>query len=279
MRAFQSSLLAKHVFDLLLGRSLLDGCASFIASSEREVSDYQGFARRGQKVNVIPNGLDFAEYANLPPKGLFRQRHRIVEPRLITYLGRVHPQKGIDHLLRAFAGSRLRCGSRLAVIGPDDGGQASLEALAQQLRLRDSVTFVGALEREEKLQAYVDSDVVVYVGSSESFGMVPFEAAMCGVPTVTSEGSACGQLLTGYGAAFVAPYGDALKLAGVIDGILDKTPEAVQKVIAARELIKDDLCWEKIAQRYETVYESASRCQRPLVFDSGRPAEKAQPRA
>jgi glycosyltransferase involved in cell wall biosynthesis len=279
MRVFQSSLLAKHVFDLLLGRSLLDGCASFIASSEQEVSDFQGFARRGQKVNVIPNGLNFAEYANLPPRGLFRQRNRIVEPRLITYLGRLHSQKGIDHLLRAFAGSRFRDESRLAVIGPDDGCRASLEALAQQLGIRDSVTFVGVLESEEKLQAYVDSDVVVYAGSSESFGMVPFEAAMCGVPAVTAEGSACGQLLTAYGAGFVVPYGDASKLAEVMDGILDNTPAAVQKVIAARVRIKDDLCWEKIAQRYETAYESASRGRRPLVFDSGRPAEKAQPRA
>src|SRR5208337_4776033 len=119
-----------------------------------------------------------AEYAKLPEKGGFRRRHGIAEPKVVTYLGRLHAQKGIDHLARAFASSRFRGGSRLVIIGPDDGYRANLLALVKQLNLADSVVFIGALEGEQKLQAYVDSDVVVYAGSSESFGMVPFEAAV-----------------------------------------------------------------------------------------------------
>jgi glycosyltransferase involved in cell wall biosynthesis len=261
MKPIYSSLLAKHVYDVLFGGRILAGCALFIASSSREVGDYKAFMRAGQEVVVIPNGINAAEYAKLPEKGSFRRRHGIVEPKLVTYLGRVHRSKGIDHLVRAFAASRLRGESRLAIVGPDDGYRTKLASLAQELGLASSVIFVDALAGEQKLQAYVDADVVVYAGrlEGESFGMVPFEAAMCGVPTITSQGSACGELLTSFGAGFTAPYGDAPKLAQAIDAILENGQQAGQKVLAAREKIKEQLSWEQIARRYEEAYRSVLR--------------------
>ncbi len=259
MRRIYSSLLAKHTYDLLFGRRILGGCALFIASSSCEASDYNGYIRPGQSVLVVPNGVNLAAYARLPEKGGFRRRHGIAEPKVVTYLGRVHAQKGIEHLVRAFAGSRFRRESRLVIIGPDDGYRAKLHALVKQLDLADSVVFIGALNGEQKLQAYVDADVVVYAGESESFGMVPFEAAMCGVPTITSEGSACGELLSGFGAGFLVPYGNAPKLTQAIDGILENGQEAAQKVGVARERIKEELSWERIARQYEEAYYSVLR--------------------
>jgi glycosyltransferase involved in cell wall biosynthesis len=259
MRPAHSSLLAKRTYDVLFGRRILEGCALFIASSAHEVSDYNGFIRPSQSVVVIPNGINLAEYVELPEKGAFRRRHGIVEPKVVTYLGRVHAQKGIDHLLRAFAGSRFRRQSRLVIIGPDDGYRTKLMSLAQELGLGGSITFVDSLRGGQKLQAYVDADTVVYAGKTESFGMVPFEAAMCGVPTITSEGSACGELLTSFGAGFVVPYGDAPKLTQAIDAILENRRQAAQKVWAAREKIKEQLSWERIARQYEEAYQSVLR--------------------
>jgi glycosyltransferase involved in cell wall biosynthesis len=258
MKPIYSSLLAKHTYDWLFGKRILDGCALFIASSASELSDYNGFIKPGQKIVVIPNGINAAEYTELPEKGSFRRRHGIVEPRLVTYIGRVHRSKGIDHLVRAFAASRLRGESRLAIVGPDDGYREKLVSLAQELGLAGSVTFVDALAGVQKLQAYVDTDVVVYAGrlEGESFGMVPFEAAMCGVPTISSQGSACGELLTSFGAGFVVPYGDAPKLAQAIDAILGNGQQAAQRVLAAREKIKEQLSWEQIVRRYEEAYRS-----------------------
>jgi glycosyltransferase involved in cell wall biosynthesis len=89
--------------------------------------------------------------------------------------------------------------------------------------------------------------------------MVPFEAAMCGVPTITSEGTACGELLSGLGAGFVVPYGDAPKLAQAIEAILENGQQAAQKVSAVREKIKEQLSWEQIAPQYEEAYNSVLR--------------------
>ena len=261
MRRIYSSLLAKHIYDVLFGGHILAGCALFIASSSREVGDYKGVMRAGQEVVVIPNGINAAEYARLPQRGAFRQRHGIAERKLVTYLGRVHRSKGIDHLLQAFASSRFRRESRLAIVGPDDGYREKLAGLAQELGLTGSVTFIDTLAGEQKLQAYVDADVVVYAGrlEGESFGMVPFEAAMCGVPTITSQGSACGELLSSIGAGFVVPYGDAPRLAQTIDAILENGQHVAQKVLAARNKIKEQLSWEQIGRQYEEAYHSVLR--------------------
>jgi glycosyltransferase involved in cell wall biosynthesis len=259
MRPTSSSVLAKRTYDWLLGGRDRAGCALFIASSGQEVSDYDGFIGHDQRVTVIYNGLDLSEYAPLPARGSFRQRHGIDEPKVVTYLGRLHPQKGIEYLVRAFVSSRFRRESRLVIVGPDEGHKTELAAVAKGLGLADSVAFIDTLEGEEKLQAYVDSDVVVYAGRSESFGMVPFEAAMCGVPAITSEGSACGELLKKFGAGFLVPYGDSQKLALAIDGILTDGKEAAARVRAARESIKTDLSWRKIAEEYEAAYSSVLR--------------------
>jgi glycosyltransferase involved in cell wall biosynthesis len=256
MKPIYSSLLAKHSYNLLFGRRILGGCSLFIASSSKEASDYNGYIGPSQRVVVIPNGINAAEYEKLPEKGSFRRLHGIAERKVVTYVGRVHAKKGIDHLVRAFASSKFRRDSRLVIVGPDEGYKAKLVSLVKQLGLTHSVTFVGTVIGEQKLEAYVDTDVLVYVGESESFGMVPFEAAMCGVPAITARGTACAQLLTSFGAGFVVPYGDVTRLAEAIDQILENGQEAAQKVRAAREKIKEQLSWEKIARQYEEAYSS-----------------------
>jgi glycosyltransferase involved in cell wall biosynthesis len=262
MRPIYSSLLAKHTYHVLFGRRILERCALFIASSSREASDYNALVSASQTVVVIPNGINASDYAKLPEKGGFRRRHGIAEPKVVTYLGRIHWSKGVDHLVRALAGSRFRRETRLLIIGPDDGYRAKVANLARELGLAHSVTFIDTLTGEQKLEAYVDTDAVVYAGQTESFGMVPFEAAMCGVPAITSAGTACGELLSSFGAGFVVPYGDVPKLAQAIDGILENRQETAQKVSVAREKIKEGLCWEKIAQQYEEAYSSVVGGQR-----------------
>jgi glycosyltransferase involved in cell wall biosynthesis len=248
------SIAVKRIFDLLLGRRMLDACALIIASSLQEESGFSGIVPQDQTVVRISNGIDLKQFADMPPKGEFRRRHDIKRPYLIAYVGRIHAQKGIDVLIRATAITTNRSDIHLAIIGPDEGCQARLCALATDLGLRDSVTFVDALAGREKLEAYVDSDSVVYVTSSESFGMVPIEAVMCGVPAITAEGSPCGDFLKALGVNFSVPYGDSQKLAVAIDNILANKTEASRKVDIAAEAIARMLSWESISRKYETAY-------------------------
>jgi len=118
------------------------------------------------------------------------------------------------------------------------------------------VTFVDTLEGEKKLQAYVDSDVVVYASQYESFGMVAVEATMCGVPVISARDTGCGQLLTHLGADFLVEFGNVPQMAEAIDYVLTHPAVVRPKVHAAREKLMREFSWTDIARRYEDVYRS-----------------------
>ena len=264
MPVIDTSIAAKRVFDLLFKQRILGNCSFLVASSGWEEASFKGIVPEGAKVVRIYNGIDFDKFAHLPEKGEFRRRCGITEPYLITYLGRLHAMKGIDTLMRAAAITRCRHRGRLAIIGPDEGFKSRLVALARELGLQESVSFVAPLAGRPKLEAYVDSDLVVYAGRSESFGMVPFEATMCGVPSISSENSACAEILGPLGIGFRVPYGDIRRLADTIDTILETRPEIVPRVRAAAEKLGQVLSWERIAREYEDAYLGAVDANRKI---------------
>jgi glycosyltransferase involved in cell wall biosynthesis len=72
----------------------------------------------------------------------------------------------------------------LVIAGPDDG---YLDILIQQIkisRIVGKVLIVGEESEEEKIEAYVDADVLVYPCRLEIFGLVQFKAIMCGTPVL-----------------------------------------------------------------------------------------------
>ncbi|HEV2426202.1 MAG TPA: glycosyltransferase [Terriglobia bacterium] len=251
-----SSVAAKRLFDVSLGRVILRGSSLFIASSRRERRQQENVIPPGQQVVCIANGIDTTPYRDLPERGAFRQRHGITASLLISYLGRVHPIKGIDILIRAFAAAEGRGRAVLAVIGPDEGYSWRLKALAEELGVSESVVFSGEVQGRQKLEAYVDSDVVVYASRSESFGMVAFEATLCGVPVISSRDSGCGELLAGLGIGFLTDYGDVSMLSHVIDYVVMHRHEIAPRVARARDEIGRAFSWDQIASAYERAYES-----------------------
>jgi len=166
----------------------------------------------------------------------------------------------------------------LAIIGPDEGAKGDLVDLVRDLGLTDVVTFVDTLEGEEKLQAYVDSDVVVYAAQYESFGMVAVEATMCGVPVISTRDTGCGQLLEHLGADFLVEFGKVPQMAEAIDYVLTHPAEVLPKVRAAREKLMREFSWAHIASRYEDVYRSvlhqSGMRKTALVSTQARVSEK-----
>ena len=119
--------------------------------------------------------------------------------RTLLYVGRIHPEKGIDLLLRAFAIVAPRCvGWRLRIVGPSeeaDGGGGSrylerLRGLADGLdvELSDPVFDTKALA-----EVYAAADLFCYpslADRGEAFGLAPLEAMAVGLPPIVS-GLAC----------------------------------------------------------------------------------------
>jgi len=184
----QSALRKKLYLAWRLRRNLNRGAAvHFTSTIERDVSAPP--LRLRAPTVVVPNGIDLAEFADLPPRGAFRNKHPGIAGRpILLFLGRVHPKKGFDLLIPAFAQARGLENAVLVVAGPEhDGYGQVVRELAQREGVADRVIMVGMLHGRDRIEAMVDADLFVLPSYQENFGIAVAEALAAGCPVVISD--------------------------------------------------------------------------------------------
>jgi glycosyltransferase involved in cell wall biosynthesis len=109
--------------------------------------------------------------------------------RLLLFLSRIHPKKGVDLLLEAFAAvassdPRLQ----LVIAGPGQvGWQAQLQQRAAALSIADRITWPGMLSGDLKWGAFRAAELFCLPSHQENFGIVVAEALACGLPVAIAE--------------------------------------------------------------------------------------------
>ena len=114
--------------------------------------------------------------------------------RILLFLGRLHPKKGIDLLIQAFGrvtsvNSDLRLVIAGSVSGTDVGPDylTTLSDLARQSCPPDSVLFCGMLQGDDKWAALHAAEAFVLSSHQENFGMAVAEALSCSLPVLISD--------------------------------------------------------------------------------------------
>ena len=161
------------------------------AKSEAEYRDIRLFGLH-KPVALIPNAIGDPVDVGDPERSAFRERHGIPQDkRILLYLGRLHPVKGLERLLTAWASlSSFHSEWQLVLAGPDeDGYQSVLTALVGQFVLGRTVTFTGSLHGREKWATYATAELFVMASDFENFGSAIAEALACGLPVVTTTGT------------------------------------------------------------------------------------------
>ena len=105
---------------------------------------------------------------------------------LLLFMGRLHPKKGCDLLIEAYARvAGAHPDLHLVMAGPDDIGWGSALS-SQRLNVADRITWTGMLEGDEKWGAYRAADIMTLPSHQENFGLVVTEAMACGTPVLVS---------------------------------------------------------------------------------------------
>ena len=127
--------------------------------------------------------------------------------RLALFLARIHPKKGCDLLIRAFA--RVASADpllHLVMAGPDEcGWRAELERLAAQLAVGSRILWTGPLYGSVKQGALCAADVLALPSHTENFGISVVEAMACGVPVLISNQVNIWREIESDGAGLAAP--------------------------------------------------------------------------
>lgn len=170
----------KQLFWRLVQARAASAAACYHATSDQEYQEIRAFGIRAP-VAVIPNGIDVEQLPKLPQPG---------EIRTVLSLGRIHPKKGLESLLRAWkAVETLRPEWRLRIAGPAEGGHdVQLKRLAAELHLTRA-TIEGAVYGADKARAYCDASLFVLPTLNENFAVTVAEALAAGVPVIATKGA------------------------------------------------------------------------------------------
>ncbi len=204
MPVIVNSFFVKRMYDLLLGKRELARAQAFIALQESEREQIMAHGVPAERIAVIPNGLNPANFnLNVSP-GAFRRRHRIPEEKkLILFLGRINRKKGVDMLIEAFA--RMKdLDAVLVIAGPDDGQLAEVKTLIARHALDNRVILTGLLTGDDVLHAYRDADLFVLPCRTDTFPTTMMEACLMTVPMVVTEGVEIAHLVKGRAAEVVS---------------------------------------------------------------------------
>lgn len=246
----------RSTFDRIYGRKILKDATQVIALQETEADQCKQIGVDPRKIRIIPHAIDMTNYADLPEKGVFRQKYGLQEEdKLVLYLGRIHKIKGIDLLLDAFlAVSQELTRAKLAIAGPDDGFLSVLEQKIADAQMRDRVTVTGPLYGRQKLEAFCDADVYVLPSIYETFPNTVLEACACGTPVIVTDRCGIADVLREYGV--VVEY-DVDQLRDALLRILKDDEKRRGLAKRGQDLVKKEFSWEKVVDEVEKTYDEA----------------------
>jgi len=167
----------KRVWEVLCNSLCNSDRVLLHTTSEEERNESRARITRATAI-MVPNGIDTPKQSTRPDAKQTKQ------PRLL-YLGRLHPIKGIENLLRALA--QTDCDIQLSICGYGSMTyRQSLERLSTELGLEQRVTFNGMVEGEEKEQHFYNADICIVPSYKEAFCLVVAEALSRGIPVIVS---------------------------------------------------------------------------------------------
>jgi len=246
----------KWIYDGLFGYRLLRDASRVIALSQTEAEQYRSMGVLEDKIEVIPNGIDLSEYADLPPKGSFRKKLSLNKnEKIVLFLGRIHRIKGVDILIKAFANvNRELENVKLVIVGPDDGYLYEAGALARTLGIGDKIAFIGPLYGVNKLEAYVDAEFIVVPSFYEIFGIVILEAYACGKPVIASRVIGPKELVLDGETGILVNPGEINQLADAIKLLLYNEGKTRNMGMNAKQFVTENFDIERIVNKIEMLY-------------------------
>ncbi len=218
-----------------------------------------------RKIVVVPPGVDLARFKPMPAAEAKARIGVPEEDRLLLFVGRIEPLKGVDNILRAMALLRrdepavLRNVCAMVIGGAIDTPQPDAEMrrlmeLREELAVRDRVRFLGARDQDLLPHYYNAAEALIMPSDYESFGMVALEAMACGTPVIASEIGGLAFLVQDGVNGLHVPTREPAALAERIGWLLS-VPERRAKISRAARETALEYGWPVIVERLLTIFE------------------------
>lgn len=248
---------------LEIEKTCLESADRIIATSPQEQQDMRSLVSEKGRITIIPCGTDVRRFGSIR----YRQaRERLgidTGTRLVFYVGRFDPRKGIETLIRAVGQSKLRGQVPLRLIvgggfrpGKSDGKERDrLAQLVTELGMDEFTEFPGRIADEDLPTYYAAADVCVVPSHYEPFGLVPIEAMASGTPVVASNVGGLKYTIAPEETGLLVSPKDVEGFAEAIDRILSNSQWRASLGDNGRARVEEMFSWEGVANQLSELYQ------------------------
>ncbi len=243
----------KQIYLALVERANLDGAAAIHYMTEQEQAEAVGLGLRAPGF-VASHGIELP--APLPDVRI-RLREKLglkPEARIVLFLSRVHPKKGLELLISALA--RIKAESLCFVLAGNVESptyEARITQLLNESGMAARTRRVGFATGDWKQTLLQGADVFALTSHSENFGLVILEALAGGLPVVVTPGVALAGWVARHQLGEVPPM-EVTSVAASLTRLLRSAEPPVVFAQRARELIERNFAWPAVATRIQNEY-------------------------
>jgi D-inositol-3-phosphate glycosyltransferase len=253
-------------------RKVMEMADRIIAATPAEQEQLQTlYGVDPKKIVIISPGVETARFYPINADEAKEAINLTCKKRMLLFVGRIEPLKGLQNLIRALAIIRKQghCGRDcycLVVIGGDPDSSLEnmssemrkIKALCKELGMEDLVLFLGKRAQETLPYYYSAADMLIMPSYYESFGMVALEAMACGTPVIVSQVGGLPYLVQNGKTGFVVPSGDPEVLVDPLNQLMNDN-ELRERLGNQAAAYAKNYSWELIAKKINKVYQELLR--------------------
>ena len=227
----------------------------------------------GDRIAIIPNGVDVAKYSPGPST----IKEELGVERLFVYQGRISPEKNVEALLKAWKQAQMGPQAKLAIIG--DGPMAA--TLKSFYHAEHGIEWLGYISDEaRRVEILRGTDVFILPSLIEGLSLSMLEAMACGVAVAATDVGADGEAI-GDGAGIVlSPFKTANELATLLPVLRDQREFTQLLGVKARQRVLQRYTLSHNISQLEHLYErvtNRSQVQDLTMSEHPLPAQRSSP--
>jgi glycosyltransferase involved in cell wall biosynthesis len=256
--ALARSSLKKAAYGYLFERRNLKGAAVVHFLNGEECAEATNFDETLRNF-ILPNGVFADRFDCLPVKATLSKIYSELQDKVVVlFLGRLHPKKGFDLLLPAFANALVKCPHlHLLLAGPDQGGyKTALEAQVLALGLNSHVTFLGMVSGARKLETLASADFFVLPSHQEGDSVAVKEAMACRLPVLITPACHFPEVQE-YGAGMVVQP-DVQAWQQALISLYRNKDDRIQMGNKAWGMVRERYTWNNVVSKFISEYRRIS---------------------
>ena len=247
---------------LLVEKEILETVERIVATSPQEQEHMRSLVSQKGEIDIIPCGTDIQQFGSVTREAARTRLEIAPETKVVLYVGRFDPRKGIETLVRAVRESKFYESKQLQLIigggctpGNSDAKERDrIAGIVNELGMDECTSLPGCLSREILPSYYAAADVCVVPSHYEPFGLVAIESMACGTPVVASDVGGLQFTVVNEETGLLVPPQNVPAFNHAIDQILSHPQWQQELGKAAKKRVIDKFSWHGVASQLDKLY-------------------------